>query len=315
MVDPRVSLIVEWDNARYREIERAQRMLRRVRGQITEQGEPVEVLVLYNDLEVSAAVVKEAVHEISCDLPPGVDIQTISAPGSRYYQLKNEGARRSRGSLLVFVDSDVLPEVGWLRALLASFDDPKVQIAIANAYVDTDTLYAKIFALCWYFPLRRPDGPLTPTTSSFVNSFAVRRSTFMKHPFPEDREIYIGQCLNHIQDLQANGISIFLNPQARVAHPPPTFWRSAIINGHDAVIRAARDGDRLSNCFRASYWRWRATLGPACQRILTHYREVDLPRPALPIALLTATAYYSILCLAELLTRANRGLVRKLYAP
>src|SRR6266700_3131330 len=118
MVDPRVSLIVEWDNARYREIERAQRMLRRVRGQITEQGEPVEVLVLYNDLEVSAAVVKEAVHEISCDLPP---------------------------------------EVGWLRALLASFDDPKVQIAIANAYVDTDTLYAKIFALCWYFPLRRPD--------------------------------------------------------------------------------------------------------------------------------------------------------------
>jgi len=209
MVDPRVSLIVEWDNARYQEIGRARRMLRRVRGQITELGEPVEVLVLYDGLEVSAAVVKEAVHEISNELPPGVDIQTISAPGSRYYQLKNEGARRSRGSLLVFVDSDVLPEAGWLRALLTSFDDPKVHIAIANAYVDTDTLYAKIFALCWFFPLRRPDGPLTPTTSSFVNSLAVRRSTFLKHPFPEDREIYIGQCLSHIQNLQATVSAFF----------------------------------------------------------------------------------------------------------
>ena len=99
MVDPRVSLIVEWDNARYQEIGRARRMLRRVRGQITELGEPVEVLVLYDGLEVSAAVVKEAVHEISNELPPGVDIQTISAPGSRYYQLKNEGARRSRGQV------------------------------------------------------------------------------------------------------------------------------------------------------------------------------------------------------------------------
>jgi Glycosyl transferase family 2 len=314
MGDPRISLIVEWDNARYREIERARRMLRRVVEQIGDLAEPVEVLVVYDELEVADVLVKGVVEEIRRAAPAGVEMSTISSPGSRYYQLKNAGARRARGALFVFVDSDVLPEASWLSSLVGPFDDPKVHIVMANTYVDTDTLYGKIFALCWYFPLRSPDGPLTPTASSFVNSLAMRRSTFQRYPFPEDRELYIGQCLGHIETLQANGVGVYLNPRARVAHPPPTFLRSAIINGHDAVIRASRGGDRLQGKARASYWRWRGNLGPACRRILARYREVDLPWTALPIALLTAAAYYSLLCVAELLTRANPRLVRRLYA-
>ena len=314
MADPHVSLIVEWDNARYREIERARRMLRRVVEQISDLHEPVEILVVYDDLEVADGVVKGVIEEIRPTAPSDVDILTIASPGSRYYQLKNEGARRARGALFVFADSDILPERGWLQALVGPFDDPKVHIVIANTYVDTDTLYGKIFALCWYFPLRGPDGPLTPTASSFVNSLAVRRSTFRQYPFPEDRELYIGQCLGHIETLQANGVGVFLNPRARVAHPPPTFVRSAIINGHDAVIRASRGGDRLQKQARASYWRWRANLGAACRQILANYRAVDLPKTALPIALLTAAAYYSLSCAAEILTRASARLVRRLYA-
>lgn len=314
MADPHVSLIVEWDNARYREIERARRMLRRIVEQSSDLREPVEILVVYDDLEVADRVVKGVVEEIRPAAAAAVDILTIASPGSRYYRLKNEGARRARGALLLFVDSDILPERGWLRALVGPFDDPKVHIVIANTYIDTDTLYGKIFALCWYFPLRSPDGPLALTASSFVNSLAVRRSTFQRYPFPDDGELYIGQCLGHIETLQANGVGVYQNPRARVAHPPPTFLRSAVINGHDAVIRASRSGDRLQDQARASYWRWRANLASACRRIVTNYRVVDLPKTALPIALLTAAAYYSLSCAAELLTRANPRLVRRLYA-
>jgi len=311
MEDPRISLVVEWENARYREIERARRMLRSVVAQLAELREPVEVLVVYDQVVVDEMLVKTIVEEVSRMAPSGVDFVPISSPGSRYYQLKNAGARRARGAILVFVDSDVLPEASWLRALVGSFDDPRIQVVIANAYVDTDTLYGKIFALCWYFPLRQPDGPPVPTTSSFVNSLAVRQGTFQQHPFPEDREIYIGQCLSHVETLQANGIGVYLNPRARVAHPPPTFVRSAIINGHDAVIRAGRT-DRKEKA-RASYWRWRGNLGAACRRVLTDYRRVGLPCAALPIALITAAVYYTLLCLAELATRANPRFVERLY--
>lgn len=311
---PRVSLVVEWDNARYREIERARRVLRRVITQSTELVEPVEVLVLYDEFEVAAALMKGIVEEVRRAASADVEIHLIGCPGARYYQLKNEGARRSRGDILIFADSDVLPEAGWLRALLGSFDDPKVQIVMASTYVDTDTLYGKIFALAWYFPLRRPDGPLAPATNSFVNSLAVRRETFQRHPFPDDRELYIGQCLSYFETLRANGIDVYLTPRARVAHPPPTFVRSALINGHDAIIRAGRTCDREREKVRASYWRWRGNLGPAFRRILADYRQVQLPRTALPLALALAAAYYSLSCVAELLTRANPRLLRRLYA-
>ena len=45
MEDPRISLVVEWENTRYREIERGQRMLRSVVAQVGELSEPVEVRV------------------------------------------------------------------------------------------------------------------------------------------------------------------------------------------------------------------------------------------------------------------------------
>jgi hypothetical protein len=311
MMAPHLSLVVEWDNARYREIQRARTMLARTLTQVRELGLPAEIFLVFDELELDGAVVKEAAEELRRDAPVHVEIHCVATQGLRYYQLKHEGARRSRGGLLLFVDSDVLPEPGWLRALVASFDDPGVQVVMANTYVESDSLYGQTFALAWYFPLRSESGPPVRTMKSFVNSIAFRRDVYERHPFPRDREQYIGQCRSLVEALRRDGIDVYMNPSARVAHPPPTFIRSAFINGHDAVVRGNQAGERG---LRHSYWRLRTNLGGMLGRIARDRDSVGLTGWRLGIALVLATGYYGLAFLAEVLTRAAPGLVRRLYA-
>lgn len=303
-------MIVEWDNVRYYEIQRATVMLRRVLAQLGELGQAAEILLVFDARAIDESRVKEVAAGLA-DRARGVEIQAVPTDGLRYYQLKNEGARRSRGDILVFVDSDVIPDEGWLTTLVGSFKDPAVQVVMGNPYVDADTLYGKTFALAWYFPLRRLDGPLIPTTHSFVNSIAFRRETFHRYPFPEDRELYIGQCLDFTETLRRIGIEVYMNPAARVRHPPPTFLRSAVINGHDAVVRQRRAGDPRA---RASYWRLRGNLSAAAHRVGAERGAVGLSRGGASAALAIAASYYVVSFVAELLTWVSPRMVHRLYA-
>jgi Glycosyl transferase family 2 len=311
MICPRLSLVVEWDNARYSEIQRARTMLARTLTQVRELGLTTEILLVFDELEIDARLVKDTAEELRQEAPAHVEIHCVPTVGLRYYELKDEAARRSRGDILLFADSDILPEAGWLRALVTSFDDPGVEVVLANAYVDSDTLYGKTFALAWYFPLRSDDGAIRRTNHTFVNSIAFRRDVYWRHPFPRAREQYIGQCLSLMEALRRDGIDVYMNPSARVAHPPPTFLRSAFIRGHDAVVRDRRAGERR---LRSSYWRLRTDLGGALGRIARDRDRVGLTGWWLGIAMVIAAGYYGLAFLAEVLTRVTPGLVRRLYA-
>ena len=101
---------------------------------------------------------------------PDVHLEVFAAPGLGYYQLKNESVKRATGVILVFLDSDVIPEPDWLDQLLGAFTEPDVQIVGGNSYIEAASVYSRAFALWWFFPLRAPDGPpeladpSTPTT-------------------------------------------------------------------------------------------------------------------------------------------------------
>lgn len=311
LLGPRLSVIVEWDNARYYEIQRATLMLRRLLAQLGELGLPAEILLVFDARAIDEARVRAVVADLAGRTPVDVEIAAIPTQGLRYYQLKNEGARKSRGDILLFVDSDVIPDDGWLAALIGAFDDRAVQIVMADPYVDADTLYGKAFALAWYFPSRRTEGPPAPTTRSFVNSIAFRRETFRRHPFPEDRGLYIAQCIDFTQTLRGSGIDVYVHPRARIRHPPPTFFRSAVINGHDIVVRQRRAGDARA---RASYWRLRGNLATAAARVRTEHRTVGLSPRGACVAIAIASAYYVVSFLAEMLTWISPRLVHRLYA-
>ncbi|WP_292065209.1 glycosyltransferase family 2 protein [Mesorhizobium sp.] len=53
------------------------------------------------------------------------EIDFAACPDGRYYQLKNNGVRLSEGDVVVFMDSDTVPERNWLSNLLAPFEVPE----------------------------------------------------------------------------------------------------------------------------------------------------------------------------------------------
>ena len=298
-----LSVIVELDNVLHGEVTRARTMLTRLLDQIRENKLElrVEVLVMYDETAIHPNDVQRIVAPMTTGESPFV--QVVPTKGLRYYSLKNEGGRQAKGDLLLFVDSDCVPEDEWLRRLLDSFHGPEVDIVTGNGYVDRGTFYAKTFAVGWYFPPRLPDGPLVRVREPFANTLAVRRHTFERYPFPEETSLYMAQGRIWHETLATNRVSIFLNPSARVAHPPPVFLRSAIINGYDTARRTCQPGESKLQSLKVSYRNFRGNLSGMFRRITLGYREVGIPRAAVPVAIALAGVYWSLWSMAELVTR------------
>ena len=310
---PWLSVIVELDNLLHGEVTRTRTMLTRLFDQIREnQLEPrVEVLVAYDETVIGP----KDVHYIVTASTPGESlfVQLVPTKGLRYYSLKNEGARQAKGDILLFVDSDCVPEDHWLRRLLEPFHNPDINIVTGNSYIDRDTFYAKTFAAGWYFPPRLPDGPLVTVREPFANTLAMRRHTFEQYPFPEESALYMAQGITWHRILAANHVPIFLNPSARVAHPPPVFLRSAIVNGYDTAQRTRRPGESKLQSLKVSYRGLRGNLSMMFRGITLGYREVGIPRAAVPLAIALAGVYWTLWSMAELVARWAPRLIPHRY--
>src|SRR5262245_30820737 len=102
MPAPYLSVVVELDNWRHGEARRARVMLDRVFGQVRESPElhgRVEIFLLHDARGIPDADVDAVVAELHHDHDP-FSVAAIPAPGLTYYQLKNEGARRTRGEIV-----------------------------------------------------------------------------------------------------------------------------------------------------------------------------------------------------------------------
>jgi glycosyltransferase involved in cell wall biosynthesis len=334
-----VSIVVEWDNARLSDLGRARAMYRSLVAQVHRrhasgprpraEGVPPnrrpgheavprvsEVLILYDALEIDPAVIEAVTVEPSTFLPPDVHLHVVATPGLGYYQLKNEGAKRATGDILVFLDSDVVPEPDWLDQLLDSFADPDVQIVGGNSYIEAASVYTRAFALFWFFPLRAPDGALEPALWFHANNLACRRAVFDAHPFPDEPR-FRGQCSTLARTLRARGIPIHANPCARVAHPAPNgvahfFWR-ALWEGHDHVVDERLRALPRPGGFHRSYWRFRANAIRAWRRVWGEAPRVGLSRAAAPVAVSIALAYYSLYLVGEVLTRLDGRIIGRRF--
>lgn len=209
-------------------------MLRELRGQLEGlRTAPAAREIIFVHGADNGADVREALAGLGGGW--GGDLRFLSASSGDYYEQKNEGAALAGGDILIFLDSDVVPKPGWLQAILDSFSDPDVAVAGGAVDVEISGLYSKAMALGWFFA-QTENAKLARSTTFLANNVAFRRSAF--RPFPRTGQ-YRGQCLALAAELERAGRSIYLNPAARVSHPPPAgaraFLLRALWDGHDAA--------------------------------------------------------------------------------
>jgi hypothetical protein len=274
-----------------------------------------ELLVLYDSDAVNPAVPSAAVAaHLDAAAWPGT-IRVVPAPGQRYYEQKNKGARLASGEVLVFLDSDVIPEEGWLEGLLAALDDPQVAVVGGETYHATDTFYDKLFAAFWTFPTRRPSRGVHRYRNFYANNLAVRREVFLAYPYP-DAPAYRGQCSALAKTMRSQGIPIHRQGASRVSHPPPeggwTFVVRALCQGYDAVYwkRRRRFGLLLGANPVASLWRLFRQWAEVLVRVATRARAVRLGPLGILAAVALGFAYYACKFAGEVVAFFAPGLIR-----
>ena len=309
--DCRVTLVVEWENIRVADADRCRAMLAALVGQIEAfpreliaAGKDFEILVTFDDGSFSEAELRRFVAEAMPRVPTRVELRYLAGPGDGYYELKNLGVRCASGRFVVFLDSDVIPEPGWLSRLLASFDDPRVDVVCGNCYLETGDLVSKALALGWFFPLRETGERLVAQDWFFANNVAFRRELVARFPFETVEGSSRGSCQLLSRRLKSEGRGIFVNTAARVSHPAPNgawnFVMRGLAQGHDDLLIEAAIGrgsivESAGRAMRLHVRAWR--------RVLRHRREVALRAVAVPAALTINTLYYTLYAIGDVATR------------
>ncbi|HXJ77185.1 MAG TPA: glycosyltransferase family 2 protein [Candidatus Methylomirabilis sp.] len=313
-----VSIIVEWDNVRFADVTRGQRLLEMLRDQTREMPGVYEIAILYNEDAIDGSRLREVADRALGLLKARTHM--VPTGGLAYYQLKNEGVRRTGGNLVVLVDSDVLPEAGWLRQLLQPFADPAVDVVAGSTYIEHEGLYGQAMALGWAMFPPRPatDGTLSATSWFFANNVAFRRAVFERHYFPEDLQQSRGQCYRLAEALRANGTAIYMSSSARAAHPAPHgtahFVRTAVCEGHDRFQYLRMRGALNAVTLSATARRVKQDVRRAWRAVVRRRAEVCMSLVRLPVALALVTSFYALCGMGEILARWAPGVVRRHFA-
>lgn len=310
----RVSIIIEWENVRLAELDRCRDMLRRLGEQTLELASlliscdttpPVEVIILFNRTEVDEAEVRHIVTSCIEVGNSNATFRLIPVDDLTYYEQKNFGALQAEGDLIVFLDSDVIPEDGWLVNLVEPFRSPAVSVVGGNCYIDPDTIVAKAFALFWFFPLREDQGRLLEKSYFFANNVAFRSNTFKQFTFPASRDVSRGACVQLADALRRANVTIYRNTNAQVSHPAPNglkhFVFRGIAEGRDRWIQLRSAGTYNTKCVHA-FQRFLKTLADDFHRIAKHRHQVGVSTIGTAVVAGIAGTYRATCLLGELLT-------------
>jgi hypothetical protein len=288
---PSFSAIVEWENAKLAGAERAIEMLRILISQAAELEDRVdrtpELIILHNRETIPRETIVSALSVADAAGSP-FDVRIETVGGAGYYQLKNIGAQMAARDYVLLLDSDVLPEPGWLRELLQAAATG-VEVVSGSTYVDPATFLGRAFASFWFFPLRSSGGGLWQSPSFYANNVLFQRDLFLRHRYP-DLPLYRGQCAFLARKLKNEGIGIYTHANARVCHPPPQpddLIRRALCEGHDRTVKAQLRGKAPDNGLEAL----QSALSYARSSVIGRADLLAMPEAERDAAMSLATAY------------------------
>lgn len=318
----RLSVVLEWENIHNYGDSRAREMLRRLKV----QGEqlldspaagdderttrylgrfeaPIEVIVAADEEEI-APLARSAVIEELGENNPVFEVTTVVVEEGRYLDLKHAGARASSGDVILFLDSDILPEEGWLKTLIGSLAQPDVRVVGSKVYVDPVDLVHRTFALTWYFALRAEESRLERRFRLHANSTAYGREVYERFPWPDLPAGYNRAPGPFLWPrMEEAGVPRWVNTGARASHPAPSnfshFVRRALMAGKDESL--------IHKGLWAPFRIWAGNVLSGAARILRHHGEVGLRLTDVPVALVLMSGYYSLALMGGIAARIRPG--------
>jgi len=309
---PSPAIVMEWENALVYGANRAERglseLVRQLRQCADAMDEPPELVIAFDPTRVTQEVISRSLSASigPSDWPMRVTFHPLT-PGAGYAAYHNEGFRRACRDIVVFFDSDVIPEPGWLEQMLLPFLNDRIGVVAGNTYVDPQGVYARACALFWIFPPRCRDSGLRPTNYFFLNNVAFRRDIFSRFPFPEGG-YFRGRAYKHAREIWRAGIPVVQQMAARAAHPPPIgvryFVIYALCRGDDFAL-LEREG------FQPPLAAFANNLRTVVTRITGRRRELDADWGSVAVSVALAVTYCSLLLIGHLIGRARPKLVQR----
>ncbi|WP_374277215.1 glycosyltransferase [Azonexus sp.] len=302
-----ISIIIEWENVLLAEQDRCITMLQEVRRQILASKREIEVLVIFNPQQVDRNIVEQAlVSHLLPVSPSGREITCRIAEGEglHYYQLKNRGVQLSNGQIIIFIDSDVIPESGWLEALIKPFEEfPGMNVLAGHTYLAPDDLPGQAFALGWFFPLRSTIPALESGAKHFfANNVAFRREILEQYPFPEMASgMTRGACVTLASTLVEHGIDISKTTAAQCSHPAPNgfehFFARGLAEGRDWAIKREQECEPRWRSSLAALKKFFSNTRRTLKRGIKFHRNVGLSWWQTPLAIGLMSLFHLEACL------------------
>jgi hypothetical protein len=318
----RLSMIVEWENTHRNGIPKAWALLDALGRQwqaILDRRYPATLpaggavflqrlaarpeLLAVSGRPLSAAVREEMRRRT----PASFDLAIHVAEGLEYYPLKNHGASRASGDLYLFVDSDVLPDEGWLAHLLGSFGRPDVHVVSGQTYVGPRDIVSRAFALGWTYELRNDSDVLEPCRKFYGNNVAFRAEVFPDGGFPPLGPRTRGASSQLRAVLNRAGIDVWENRRAAVDHPPPADLSHLVVralaHGRDHYMYDST-GRHLGG-LRRSVGLAATRMGRTIRNTFFERHRVGLPWWQVPAPLVIMGVYYGLFALGGILTHVS----------
>ncbi len=223
------------------------------------------------------------------------DLDIVSVPGGRYYEIKNAAIPTARGEIVVFMDADVVPQAGWLTRILEPYRDPAVTIVNGLTILDHDDFLSRCYALFWMFPLEHGDERSQTKRPLNANNCAFRGNWITAHPFPDHHGFKVS-CSLLTEEARRQGIQTH-RVDAVALHKPPRgvrflVWR-ALVTGRDNDRRytVLKSPSRLRR-LRHSLGRLWTAEWRSLRRIFFKGGHVGMPVWERPPAFLVASAFH-----------------------